>query len=60
MDNLAILYEYGVPQSAIKKLAQNIPDHVCEDDVIAYIKSKELVEKSGLISYEKEKLYENI
>lgn len=59
-DNLAILYEYGVPQSAIKKLAQNIPNDIEEDKVIKYIKSQNLIENSGLISYEKEKIYENI
>ena len=59
-DNLTILHEYGVPQSAIKKLSRNIPNYIGEDDVITYIKSKGLIEESGLISYEKEKLYENI
>lgn len=59
-ENLSILYEYGIPQSAIKKLAVKIPSGLQEDRVIDYIKNKGLIEKSNLISYEKEKLYENI
>ena len=59
-DNLSVLYEYGVPSSAIRKLADKIPSDIDEDKVIEYIKNNELINKSDLISYEKEKLYENI
>lgn len=59
-DNLSVLYEYGVPSSAIRKLADTIPSDIDEDKVIEYIKNNELINKSDLISYEKEKLYENI
>lgn len=59
-DNLSVLYEYGVPSSAINKLSYNIPSDIDEDKVIEYIKNNELINKSDLISYEKEKLYENI
>lgn len=59
-DNLSVLYEYGVPSSAIRKLADKIPSDIDEDKVIEYIKNNELINKADLISYEKEKLYENI
>lgn len=59
-DNLSVLYEYGVPSSAINKLADKIPSDIDEDKIIEYIKNNELINKCDLISYEKEKLYENI
>ncbi|APH14059.1 DEAD/DEAH box helicase family protein [Clostridium sporogenes] len=59
-DNLSVLYEYGVPSSAIKKIEKKIPSDIDEDKVLDYIKSNELFNSPNLISYEKEKLYENI
>lgn len=59
-DNLSVLYEYGVPSSAIKKLEKKIPSDIDEDKVLDYIKNNELFNSPNLISYEKEKLYENI
>lgn len=59
-ENLSVLYEYGVPSSAIKKLERNIPVDIDEDKVLDYIKDNISFENSNLIQYEKEKLYENI
>jgi hypothetical protein len=59
-ENLSILYEYGIPQSAIKKLALKVPSGIHEDKVLEYIKNKQLIEKCNLITYEKEKINENI
>jgi hypothetical protein len=59
-ENLSILYEYGIPQSAIKKLALKIPSGLSEDKVIEYINDRNLAENSNLIVYEKEKVYENL
>ncbi|WP_426348821.1 DEAD/DEAH box helicase [Alloiococcus sp. CFN-8] len=59
-DNLFVLYEYGVPSSAIKKIESKIPSDIDEDKVLDYIKDNQLFNSSNLISYEKEKLYENI
>jgi len=59
-ENLSVLYEYGVPSSAIKKLERNIPIDIDEDKVLDYIKDNRLFDDSNLILYEKEKLHENI
>ncbi len=59
-ENLSVLYEYGVPSSAIKKLERNIPIDIDEDKVLDYIKDNRLFDNSNLILYEKEKLHENI
>ena len=58
--NLSILVEYGIPKSAINKLEKKISDKLNEDNVIAEIKNKELIETSGLIEYEKDKLKESL
>ena len=59
-ENLAILLEYGIPASAVKKLERYIPDSFNQDKVLEEIKNKKLYEESVFISYEKEKLKENI
>jgi hypothetical protein len=58
--NLSILVEFGVPQSAITKLANKIPEGLEEDDILAEIKAKNLLEGSNLILYEKQKILENL
>jgi hypothetical protein len=58
-ENLAILVEYGIPQSAIEKLGRRLPENLDEDCVLNEIENKNLVETSGLIEYEKEKIKEN-
>ena len=59
-ENLSILAEYGIPSSAIRKMEANIPINIGQDDVISYVKNKELYLKSGLIQYEIDKINQNI
>lgn len=58
--NLSILNEYGVPRSAIDKLANKIPIDINEDSVIDYIKKNKLLEGTSLLRYEEEKIRENL
>ncbi|WP_205510243.1 hypothetical protein [Paenibacillus elgii] len=57
-ENLAILVEYGVPNSAIKKLESVIPSNIDEDEVLNTIKRYKYHELQTLIDYEKSKLNE--
>jgi hypothetical protein len=57
--NLSILNEYGIPKSAIGKLAKKIPDDLSEDSVINYINKENLLKSSDFLSYEREKIREN-
>ncbi|MEM5627253.1 hypothetical protein AAHB47_28230 [Bacillus wiedmannii] len=59
-ENLSILIEFGIPGSAIKKLANYIPSELDEDLVLQYIENKNLLNNSDLLPYEKEKIIENI
>lgn len=55
-DNLSILVEYGIPVTAVKKLQNKLPKDIEQDNIIEYIKSNHLLDNTGLILYEKEKL----
>ncbi|KAF5433111.1 hypothetical protein C5S36_07025 [Candidatus Methanophagaceae archaeon] len=55
-----MLAEYGIPKSAIKKLENNIPQNLEEDDVLNEIRESNLIDNSELIDYEKEKIRENL
>jgi hypothetical protein len=57
-ENLSILYEYGVPKSAITTLEKFIPLDLNEDEVISLIKNKKYYNMKELTSYEKEKIIE--
>lgn len=59
-ENLAILAEYGIPSSAIRKLEKQIPEDLDQDDVLDYIRDKRLNESKDLLEYEKNKLDNNI
>jgi len=59
-NNLSILVEYGIPKSAIDKLEKRIPSDIDEEMVLDEIKSRDLIETSGLTDYEKEKIKENL
>ena len=60
-ENLSILIEYGIPTSAIKKLARVLPDDYDEDNILEILKAnKYLLEKANLLDYEKEKILENL
>lgn len=52
-EHLNILIEYGVPKSAIQKIAKFIPVHLTDDEVVQLISDKRLYEYNELIDYEK-------
>lgn len=59
-ENLTILAEYGIPDSAIKKIEHKIPSNLNQDDVLSYIKQNKLYNEKTLIEYEKQKIIDNI
>ncbi|OEK03291.1 helicase [Roseivirga sp. 4D4] len=58
-DNLAILSEFGIPGSAIRKLEPLIPASISQDEVILRIKEQNLAENRVFLEYERNKLREN-
>jgi hypothetical protein len=59
-ENLAILAEYGIPSSAIRKLEKQIPEDLDQDNVLDYIRDNRINESNDLLEYEKNKLDNNI
>lgn len=57
-ENLAILSEFGIPSSAIRKLEKLIPAVVPQDEVINMIRNKKIFNNNIFIDYEKNKLKE--
>lgn len=55
-ENLAILAEYGVPTSAIRKIASMIPAGYTEDSILEYIRQNKDLIYSKLLLYEREKM----
>lgn len=55
-EHLTLLAEYGVPNSAIKKLENKVPSNVKDDELIDYIKAHKLYNLNTLIEYEKNKI----
>lgn len=58
-ENLTILTEFGVPSSAIRKLAKLLPDNISQDEVIRKIRDEKIYENPIFIEYEKNKLKNN-
>lgn len=58
-ENLAILLEYGIPSTAIKKLEKLIPSSLIQDEVLNEIKRKKYIDKNIFSEYEKIKLRES-
>jgi hypothetical protein len=58
-ENLAILTEFGIPISAIRKLDKLIPSKINEDSILDYIKKHRIIEKAKLIEYEADKIKSN-
>lgn len=54
--NLIILSEYGLPNSAIVKIAKYIPENLGEDQIIKFIKKKRLMDKKEMLKYERWKI----
>jgi hypothetical protein len=59
-ENLAILAEYGIPASAIRKIENKIPININQDNVLNYIRDNRIVFTKGLLEYEKQKIKDNI
>lgn len=59
-ENLAILTEFGIPSSAIRKMEAFIPADTNEDDVLDIIKKNRLFENQLFLQYEREKILENL
>lgn len=55
-EHLTLLAEYGVPHSAIKKLENRVPSTIGDDELIGYIKSRNLHRVGSLIEYERDKI----
>lgn len=55
-ENLTILAEYGVPTSAIRKIASLIPAGYTEDSIFEYIRQNKDLIYSKLLLYEREKM----
>ncbi|MDP3145984.1 MAG: DEAD/DEAH box helicase [Bacteroidota bacterium] len=58
--NLAILAEFGIPGSAIRKLESDIPENINQDEILDYIKNKSLHKSNKLLDYERKKIEENL
>jgi hypothetical protein len=58
-ENLAILSEYGIPSSAIRKLEQFIPANLSQDEVLKFVQQRELHNNRVFINYERNKFLEN-
>jgi len=58
-ENLTILFEYGVPRSAIDKIEKYIDKDLNQDLVIKEVINKKIYEKPEFLSYEREKLITN-
>ena len=59
-ENLAILLEFGIPSSAVKKLKKYVPKEIPEEQITDYIKKNNLSEKADFLEYEKNKIEENL
>lgn len=57
-ENLTILFEFGMPSSAIRKLERLISPDINQDDVIKIIRDKKLYNNNIFIPYERNKLNE--
>lgn len=54
--NLNILNEYGIPDTAIKKLSKLIPSTLKEDYILNYIRDNKLYDHEQLMKYERSKI----
>ncbi|MFT6442919.1 MAG: hypothetical protein ACJASM_002472 [Salibacteraceae bacterium] len=59
-ENLAILAEYGIPSSAIRKLEKSIPKDLNQDNVLNFIGEKKLYQSKNLLEYERRKIIDNL
>ncbi len=59
-ENLAILAEYGIPSSAIRKIENKIPSNLNQDNVLTFIRDNGIGFTKGLLDYEIQKIKENI
>ena len=59
-NNIALLLEYNIPSSTIKKIMNLIPENLSDQELVNYIFEKNIDKASNLIEYEKELLANNL
>ena len=59
-ENVSILFEYNLPGTLINKLQTYIPESIPENEVINYIKTNKIIEKTLLTQYEKDLIKDNL
>ncbi len=59
-DNVALLMEYNIPSSAIKKILNLIPNDLSDQALIDYIFAKNINRSDKLLRYERDLLTENL
>lgn len=59
-NNLSLLLELSIPASEVRKLEKRIPNDIQEDAVLNFINDNKLFNDKTLLSYEREKILENI
>lgn len=59
-DNVALLMEYNIPSSAIKKIMNLIPDNLSDQALVDYIFTKNINQNENLLIYERELLTDNL
>lgn len=59
-DNIFILEEYGVPNTALYKLSKFIPENLSSEQAINLIKEKKLYESENLLEYERQRLINSL
>lgn len=59
-DNIALLLEYNIPSSTIKKLLSVIPADLKDQELVDYIFQNKVHENEGLLAYEKQLISRNL
>ena len=59
-ENIALLLEYNIPSSTIKKLISVLPEGIRDQELVDYIYDNKVYESDSLIAYEKELVTSNL
>ena len=59
-NNVALLMEYNIPSSTIKKIMNLIPENLSDQELVKYIFEKNIDKSPKLIDYERELLANNL
>lgn len=58
--NLSLLLEYGIPNTAIKKISKYLPSDLNDEDILKYISKNNIYKIDELLEYEKIKIIDTI